>query len=65
MSKMRPFIERLKSRKFLMAFFTALLIILNEGLGLGVDPDAYAWIVGVVVAYIAGESIVDYKTAQK
>ncbi len=55
----RPFLQRLKSRKFLMAFAAALLIVLNEGLGLGVDPDAYGWIVGVVTAWILGESYID------
>jgi hypothetical protein len=56
---MRPFIDRLKSRKFLAALFTAVLIICNEGLDLGIDPEAYAWIAGVVTAFILGESYVD------
>lgn len=63
MSKMRPFLDRIKSRKFLMAFFTALLIICNEGLDLGIDPDSYTWIVGVVSAWILGESYVDGRAA--
>lgn len=60
-NKPRPWIERLKSRKFLLALAAALLIVLNEGLGLGVDPDAYGWIVSVVVAWILGESYIDAK----
>lgn len=62
---MRPFVDRLKSRKFLMAVAAALLIVLNEGLGLGIPPDAYGWFVGVVVAWILGESYVDGKSAGK
>lgn len=64
-NKPRPWIERLKSRKFLLALAAALLIVLNEGLGLGVDPDAYGWIVSVVVAWILGESYIDGKAAKK
>ncbi len=61
----RPFLTRLKSRKFLMALASAIFIILNEGLGLGVPADAYAWMVGVVVAYILGEAYTDGKAAGK
>lgn len=62
---MRPFIERLKSRKFLAAFFTAIFIICNEGFGLGVDQQAYMWITGVVTAFILGESYVDSRAVSK
>jgi len=55
--------DRLKSRKFLMALATALLMILNEGLDLGIPADVYGWIVGVVIAWILGESYVDGKAA--
>ncbi|HRX15970.1 MAG TPA: hypothetical protein P5123_06630 [Spirochaetota bacterium] len=61
----RSFIERLKSRKFLAAFFTALFIICNEGLGLGVDQQAYMWITGVVTAFILGESYIDAQAIGK
>lgn len=62
---MRPFISRLKSRKFLSALFSAVFIVLNEGLGAPVDRDAYAWITGVVISFILGESYVDGKAAEK
>lgn len=65
MSKMRPWMDRLKSRKFLMALATALLMILNEGLDLGIPADVYGWIVGVVIAWILGESYIDGKAAGK
>ena len=59
----RPFTERLKSRKFLSALFSAIFIVLNEGLGTPIDREAYAWITGVVTAFILGESYVDGKAA--
>lgn len=62
---MRPFIQRLKSRKFLSALFSAIFIILNEGLGAPIDPVAYKWIVGIVTAFILGESYIDGKAAGK
>lgn len=62
---MRPMVDRLKSRKFLMAVAAAVLIVLNEGLGLGIPADAYGWFVGVVVAYILGEAYTDGKAAGK
>ena len=62
---MRSWADRLKSRKFLMAFATALLMILNEGLDLGIPPDVYGSVVGVVVAWILGESYIDGKAAGK
>lgn len=65
MDRMRPFLSRLKSRKFLSALFSALFIILNEGLGAPIDREAYAWITGVVTAFILGESYVDGKAAGK
>lgn len=62
---MRPLLQRLKSRKFLSAFFSALFIVLNEGLGTPIDREAYGWITGVVSAYILGESYVDGKASGK
>ena len=62
---MRPFLQRLKSRKFIMALASAIFIVMNEGLDLGIPPDAYGWLVGVVVAWILGESYVDGKAAGK
>lgn len=55
----RPFIQRLKSRKFLSALFSAIFIILNEGLGAPIDREAYAWITGVIISFILGESYID------
>lgn len=62
---MRPFMERLKSRKFLSALFSAIFIVLNEGFGTPIDREAYAWVTGVIIAFILGESYVDGKAAGK
>ena len=56
---MDTLIVKLTSRKFLLALSTALLIVLNEGLGLGIDPEAYKWIVSVVIAYVSAEGLKD------
>ncbi len=48
-----------------MALASAIFIILNEGLEMGVPVDVYGWIVGVVVAWILGESYIDGKAAGK
>jgi hypothetical protein len=60
----RSFWTRLKSRKFLSALFSAIFIILNEGLGAPINREAYAWITGVITAFILGESYVDGKAAE-
>lgn len=49
------------SRKLATAFFSALFIILNEGLELGVPEEVYGYIVGIVMIYIIGQSAVDIK----
>jgi len=52
-------VGKLKSRKFWMAVVTALLIVLNDGLGLELPTEAIMTVAGVVIAYILGESAVD------
>ena len=58
---MRPFLQRLKSRKFLMALATILLIICNEMIGLNIPADSYWAIILPVIAYILGEAYTDGK----
>ncbi len=62
---MRPALQRLKSRKFLLSIATVVLIILNEAVGLNIPEDAYWKIVAPVVAFILGESYIDGKSADK
>lgn len=58
---MRPFIERLKSRKLLVAVATILLIICNEMIGLDIPAESYWAIILPVIAYILGEAYTDGK----
>lgn len=58
---MRSFVDRLKSRKFLMALASILLIVINEIAGLDIPSDAYWAIILPVIAYIVGESYIDAK----
>ncbi len=62
---MRPFLQRLKSRKFLMALASILLIVVNEIAGLSIPADAYWAIILPVIAYILGEAYTDGKAAGK
>ena len=62
---MRPFLQRLKSRKFLVAIATILLIICNEIAELSIPADAYWAIILPVIAYILGEAYTDGKAARK
>jgi uncharacterized membrane protein len=55
--------NKLKSRKFLMAVVTAGLVVANEGLGLNLPTDAIMTVAGVVIAYIVGEAYVDGKAS--
>lgn len=47
------------SRKFLIAVASAVFMVLNEGLALGVPEDVYWYLVGIVGFYILGEAWVD------
>src|SRR5690606_32925257 len=51
--------SKLKSRKFILAVVTAILIVLNDGLGLGIDSGTVLAFAGIVATYILGESAVD------
>ncbi|MBB6672639.1 hypothetical protein [Cohnella nanjingensis] len=47
------------SRKFLLAVVSAALIILNDGLDLGIDSQTVLAFAGIIATYIVGESAVD------
>lgn len=55
----RPLIQRLKSRKFLLALFNFVFIVINEVLQRPIDANAYYAITGGIIAFIVGESYVD------
>ncbi len=56
---MRPLGERMLSRKWLLVVATIALVVLNEGLGLGIPEKAYWAVIIPVVGYICGESYID------
>ena len=51
--------EKLTSRKFWMAVISALLVVANDGLGLGINADVVIPFAAIVIAYILGEAYVD------
>lgn len=57
--------SKLKSRKFILAVVGAILIILNDGLDLGIDSETVLAFAGLLAVWIGGESVVDAKRAGK
>jgi hypothetical protein len=51
--------SKLLSRKFILALATGLLVILNDGLSLGLDTETIMYVVGIVATWILGEAAVD------
>ena len=49
----------LKSRKFWMAVVGAALVILNDGLGLGIEQETVLKFAALVLGYIFAEAAVD------
>ena len=58
-------LEKIKSRKFVLAVASALLVVLNQGLGLNLPDEAIMKVVGIVCSYIFGQSLVDAVAAKK
>lgn len=50
---------KLKSRKLWMSVISGVLVILNEGLGIGVDSNTVLGFSGIIMSYILGQSFVD------
>lgn len=57
--------NKLKSRKFWMAVVGALLVILNDGLELGIDNETVIAAAGLLMTWIIGESAVDTVKTKK
>lgn len=57
--------NKLKRRKLWMAVVSAILVVLNEGLGLGVDGETVLAFAGIVMSYIFGQAYVDGKTKKE
>ena len=52
-------LEKIKSRKFILVVATALLTILNDGLGLGIPREAVLTVTGLIASYVLGQGMVD------
>lgn len=65
MDKARPFLQRMKSRKFLLALANFIFVAVNELSGTPIDREAYFAITGGIIAFICGESYVDGKAVEK
>ena len=55
--------KKFTSRKFILAVTGAVLIILNDGLDLGIDSETVLAFAGLLAVWIGGESAVDAKRA--
>ena len=57
--------ERLRSRKFWVTAVTALLLVLNDAIGLDLDQETINGVALAVSAYLVGQSAVDYGQAKE
>lgn len=53
--------EKLKSRKFIIAVISAILLILNEGLNIKIPSETVLSFAGIIISYLLGQSYVDSK----
>jgi len=53
--------DKLKSRKLVVAVMSALFIVLTDGFGVDLQPETYWSLIAVASAYIFGQSYVDAK----
>jgi len=60
-SKGRWRMNKFKSRKFWLAVISAVLVVLNDGLGLGIDNNTVFAFVGIIMSFIFGEAYIDAK----
>jgi uncharacterized membrane protein len=60
-SKGRKHMNKLKSRKFWMSVVSAILVLANDGLDLGLDTNTVLAFAGIVMSFIFGEAYVDGK----
>ena len=53
------------SKKLFMALCSAVLIVLNEGLGMSIPTETVLSFMGVVATYIFGQALIDKELAKK
>lgn len=51
--------SKFKSRKFWLAIVSAVLVVLNDGLDLGINREAIMTMAGIIISWILGESFID------
>jgi len=51
----------LKSRKLWMSVAGVCFVIITEVLGIEISEEAYWTIIGVIISYILGESVIDMR----
>ena len=57
-------LEKLKSRKFIMAATTFVSVFLSEAFGVEMAPEAIAGLVLITATYVFGEGMVDRKAVE-
>ena len=53
--------NKMKSRKFWISVVGAVLLVLVDGLGLGIDREVILAAAGVIISFVLGESYIDSK----
>jgi len=56
---MGELLDKLRSRKFLLALFGCVGAFLTEVLGVNITPEAWSAIVSLIISYIAVEGVAD------
>ena len=51
--------QKLTSRKFWLVILAAVLLVLNDGLGLGVDAETLTLLVKIILGYVLAEGAAD------
>ena len=57
--------QKLTSRKFWLSIVSATLVVLNDGLDLGIDQETVLVFAGLIFSFIFSEGIVDATRAKK
>lgn len=56
--------RKFKSRKFWMSVISAILVVANEGLGLGISSETVMTFAALVASFIFSEAYIDGKRAE-
>lgn len=56
---MGDFVDRLKSRKFLLAIFGVIFLFITEVVGFNISSEVWNWIMTLILGYIGVEGVAD------